>query len=198
MSGYFDKKNFSYAFYLHIHSIYGRSYGWDALQKHSVKTKVDCMLHGSQKHSAHTKAQRFEWLTKHSANTKAHIVCISKNRIILSIIKIVSFPWLNDTAIIYERCLLQSWSKPNAKSTLNFSSWPNSRQYCNSMETFDTKKLNDYNCWETFLDFGFSRSFTISEPKHKAKFSGGGGKFPVTPVTTTNLHAERVRRCFLL
>ena len=28
------------------------------------------MLHGSQKHSAHRKAQRFEWLTKHSANTK--------------------------------------------------------------------------------------------------------------------------------
>ena len=30
------------------------------IPKHSVKTKVDCMLHGSQKHSAHTKAQRFE------------------------------------------------------------------------------------------------------------------------------------------
>jgi hypothetical protein len=27
------------------------------------------------------------------------------------------------------------------KNTLNFSSWPNSRQYCNSMENFDTKKL---------------------------------------------------------
>ena len=54
------KKNFSYAFYLHIHSIYNRSYGWDALQKHSVKTEVDCMLDGSQKHSAHRKAQRFE------------------------------------------------------------------------------------------------------------------------------------------
>ena len=48
-------------FYLHIHSIY-RSYGWDALLKHSVKTEVDCMLDGSQKHSAHRKAQsqRFE------------------------------------------------------------------------------------------------------------------------------------------
>jgi hypothetical protein len=56
----FRKKNFSYAFYLHIHSIYNRSYGWDALQKHSVKREVDCMLHGSQKHSAHRKAQRFE------------------------------------------------------------------------------------------------------------------------------------------
>jgi hypothetical protein len=33
-------------FYLHIHSIYNRSYGWDALQKHSVKTEVDCMLDG--------------------------------------------------------------------------------------------------------------------------------------------------------
>ena len=42
-------------FYLHIHSIYNRSYGWD-----SVKTEVDCMLDGSQKHSAHRKAQRFE------------------------------------------------------------------------------------------------------------------------------------------
>ena len=29
--------------------IYNRSCGWDALQKHSIKTKVDCMLHGSQK-----------------------------------------------------------------------------------------------------------------------------------------------------
>ena len=43
-----------------IHSIYNRSYGWDALQKHSVKTEVDCMLDGSQKHFAHRKAQRFE------------------------------------------------------------------------------------------------------------------------------------------
>jgi hypothetical protein len=41
----FRKKTFSYAFYLHIHNIYNRSYGWDALQKHSVKTKVDCMAH---------------------------------------------------------------------------------------------------------------------------------------------------------
>jgi hypothetical protein len=36
-------------FYLHIQSIYNRSYGWDALQKYSRKTEVDCMLHGSQK-----------------------------------------------------------------------------------------------------------------------------------------------------
>ena len=54
------KKTFPMQFYLHIHSIYNRSYGWDALQKHSVKTEVDCMLDGSQKHSAHRKAQRFE------------------------------------------------------------------------------------------------------------------------------------------
>ena len=46
-----------HAFYLQIHSIYNRSYGCDALQKLSVKTEVDCMLHGSQKHSAHRKAQ---------------------------------------------------------------------------------------------------------------------------------------------
>jgi hypothetical protein len=47
-------------FYLHIHNIYNRSYGWDALQKHSVKSEVDCTLDGSQKHSAHRKAKRFE------------------------------------------------------------------------------------------------------------------------------------------
>ena len=54
------KKTFSNVFFLHIQSTYNRSYGWDALQKHSVKTKVDCMLHRLQKHSAHTKAQKFE------------------------------------------------------------------------------------------------------------------------------------------
>ena len=61
MSGYFTKKNFSYAILLtYTQYIYNRSYGWDALQKHSVKTEVDCMLDGSQKHSAHRKAKRFE------------------------------------------------------------------------------------------------------------------------------------------
>ena len=30
------------------------------LEAFTVRTKVDCMLHGSQKHSAHTKLQRFE------------------------------------------------------------------------------------------------------------------------------------------
>ena len=45
-------------FYLHIHSIYiiAHMFGMHYMQKHSV----DCMLHGSQKHSAHRKAQRFE------------------------------------------------------------------------------------------------------------------------------------------
>ena len=57
---YTDTRLGRLCFYLHIHSIYNRSYDWDALQKHSVKTEVDCMLDGSQKHSAHRKAQRFE------------------------------------------------------------------------------------------------------------------------------------------
>jgi hypothetical protein len=35
----------------YIYTVYinNRSYDWDALQKHSVKAEVDCMLHGSQK-----------------------------------------------------------------------------------------------------------------------------------------------------
>jgi hypothetical protein len=43
--------------YTHAVYINNRSYDWDALQKHSVKTEVDCMLDGSQKYSAHRKAQ---------------------------------------------------------------------------------------------------------------------------------------------
>jgi hypothetical protein len=56
-----------------MHSIYNCSYGWDELQKHSVKTKVDWFrwltkiphtqkhngLDDSQKHSENTKAQWF-------------------------------------------------------------------------------------------------------------------------------------------
>jgi hypothetical protein len=58
MSGYFVKKTFPMHFtYIYTVYINNRSYDWDALQKHSVKTEVDCMLDGSQKHSAHRKAQ---------------------------------------------------------------------------------------------------------------------------------------------
>jgi hypothetical protein len=42
MSGYFVKKPFPMHFtYIYTVLIYNCSYGWDALQKHSVKTKVD-------------------------------------------------------------------------------------------------------------------------------------------------------------
>ena len=63
MSRYFVKKTFPMHF-IYIYTVYviahvvGMHY---IIQKHSVKPKVDCMLHGSQKHSAHTKAHRFEW-----------------------------------------------------------------------------------------------------------------------------------------
>ena len=50
--------HFTYIYTVYINN---RSYDWDALQKHSVKTEVDCMLHGKQKHSAHRKAQRLEF-----------------------------------------------------------------------------------------------------------------------------------------
>jgi hypothetical protein len=40
-------------FYLHIYSIYNRSYGWDALQ-------TVCLMAHKLKNSAHRKAQRFE------------------------------------------------------------------------------------------------------------------------------------------
>ena len=63
----FRKKRYFHAFCLDTYRIYSnRLYGFDALQIRSIeiKSKVDWMLHGSQKHSAHTKTQRFEWLTQ--------------------------------------------------------------------------------------------------------------------------------------
>jgi hypothetical protein len=61
----FRKKNPFTMHFTYIYTVYinNRSYDWDALQKHSVKTEVDCMLDGSQKHSIpHTEkhSQRFE------------------------------------------------------------------------------------------------------------------------------------------
>jgi hypothetical protein len=88
------KKPFPMQFYLHIHSIYNRSYGWDALQKHSVKTEVDCMLDGSQKHYANTQ----------------------KNKGYMQLHKI-------------RQCCKQL-------------SWPNSRQYCNSVQNFVLTQKN--------------------------------------------------------
>jgi hypothetical protein len=72
------KKTFSYAFYLHIHSIYNRSYGWDALQNTEAFRKNESRLHAS-------------WLTKtFRMHTQKH-----------KGLKDVPFPYLNDTAIIY-------------------------------------------------------------------------------------------------
>ena len=63
------------------------------LEVFTVKIRADCMLHGSQKHSAHTKLQRFERLTQPRRVIVNWIGLLrsnfSKNRIILSIIKIV-------------------------------------------------------------------------------------------------------------
>jgi hypothetical protein len=48
------------------------------------------------------------------------------------------------------------------------------------MENFDTKKLRKLtiNVGKNFEKFGFSRSFTISEPKDKVNYNflGGGGQ----------------------
>jgi hypothetical protein len=48
--------HFTYIYAVYINN---RSYDWDALQKHSVKTEVDCrMLYGSQKHSANAQKNK--------------------------------------------------------------------------------------------------------------------------------------------
>ena len=64
MSGYFVQKNAFPMHFAYIHTVYtvivhmaGMHY---ILELFTVKIRADCMLHGSQKQSAHTKLQRFE------------------------------------------------------------------------------------------------------------------------------------------
>jgi hypothetical protein len=62
-------------------------------------------------------------------------------------------------------------------------SWPNSRQYCNSVQNFDfdTKTLRKLtiNVEKNFQKFGCSRSFTIFELQDKVNYSFlEGVKFP--------------------
>ena len=103
------------------------------------------MLHGSQKHSAHRKAQRFEWLTKHFANTKAqglddsqkHSANTQKNKGYIQLHKI-------------RLCCKQF-------------SLPNSRQYCNSVQTRLTKMhAKAPTCFNLFNFHPVSTKFPIN------------------------------------